>query len=607
MDDTSFQFQALLNHISENLGSDELKAMKFLCRDLLNSNRLGKADSGHKLFSSLQEQGLLDVNDNFIVAELLYRIKQFKLLKKMNYDRHQICKELKVPGKARISSYRQLLFEVSEDITMKDLETVKLFLHNHLSKSKLESITTMLDAFIEMEKEELLEEDNMELLKDICKQLGEYLVKKFDHYRQEVSQDQQAPVSDSHSNITIQDMREQDGNTFPSQSITMNSQLQSLGRYKMESNPRGYCVIINNSNFKEMPERRGTNVDAERLERVFRWLTFQVIRFENLTAEEMREKMNCYREKDHTSHDCFICCILTHGERGVMCGTDGEQIPIQEITSLFSASQCHSLRQKPKLFFIQACQGSKKQDGVGIESSRVETESSRVETESSRVETESSRVGSESSRVGAEPSSVGAEPSSVGAEPSSVGTEPSRVETEPSRVETVPSSVETEPSRVETVPSSVETEPSSVGTEPSSVGTEPSSVGTEPSSVGTEPSSIGTEPSSVSPMLESDAVSSTSATIPDEADFLLGMATVEGYVSFRHIQQGTWYIQSLCENLEKHCPSEDLLSILTIVNRDVSVKKDKKDKTQMPQPRYTLREKLYFPVTQSFSNFINCS
>lgn len=37
---------------------------------------------------------------------------------------------------------------------------------------------------------------------------------------------------------------------------------QTLGSYKMESNPRGYCVIINNCTFEKMPQRRGTKKDA---------------------------------------------------------------------------------------------------------------------------------------------------------------------------------------------------------------------------------------------------------------------------------------------------------------------------------------------------------
>jgi hypothetical protein len=37
--------------------------------------------------------------------------------------------------------------------------------------------------------------------------------------------------------------------------------------------------------------------------------------------------------------------------------------------------------------------------------------------------------------------------------------------------------------------------------------------------------------------------------IPDESDFLLGYATVFGYVSYRSKKSGSFYIKSLTENL----------------------------------------------------------
>jgi caspase 8 len=42
--------------------------------------------------------------------------------------------------------------------------------------------------------------------------------------------------------------------------------------------------------------------------------------------------------------------------------------------------------------------------------------------------------------------------------------------------------------------------------------------------------------------------------IPDEADFLLGMATVTNCVSYRDPLRGTWFIQSLCRSLKERCP-----------------------------------------------------
>lgn len=41
-------------------------------------------------------------------------------------------------------------------------------------------------------------------------------------------------------------------------------------------------------------------------------------------------------------------------------------------------------------------------------------------------------------------------------------------------------------------------------------------------------------------------------TIPNEADFLIGYATVPGYVSFRSKSQGSWYINTLVRMLHKY-------------------------------------------------------
>jgi len=41
-------------------------------------------------------------------------------------------------------------------------------------------------------------------------------------------------------------------------------------------------------------------------------------------------------------------------------------------------------------------------------------------------------------------------------------------------------------------------------------------------------------------------------TVPDEADFLLAMSTVTGYVSYRSKSLGSWYITKLVEMLDTY-------------------------------------------------------
>ena len=64
-------------------------------------------------------------------------------------------------------------------------------------------------------------------------------------------------------------------------------------------------------------------------------------------------------------HDALICVIMTHGDEDGLKGVDdrNESIDVEEITSLFQGDKCPQLVTKPKLFFIQACRGSKTDSG----------------------------------------------------------------------------------------------------------------------------------------------------------------------------------------------------------------------------------------------------
>ncbi|RXM31561.1 Protein FAM171B [Acipenser ruthenus] len=167
------------------------------------------------------------------------------------------------------------------------------------------------------------------------------------------------------------------------------------------------------------------------LTKVFKWLHFEVVQYNDQTAREIHSTMERYRQQDHSNRDCFVCCILSHGSKGTIAGTDGCSVPIREITSYFTGLKCPTLVKKPKVFFIQACQGGNYQQSVRVQG---DCEVHELEPEED----------------------------------------------------------------------------------------------------------TGTN------------------TIPNDSDFLLGMATLEDYVSFRIAAKGSYYIQALCKNLELLCPREFL-------------------------------------------------
>ncbi|XP_030017231.1 caspase-8-like isoform X2 [Sphaeramia orbicularis] len=260
--------------------------------------------------------------------------------------------------------------------------------------------------------------------------------------------------------------------------------------YPLKSKPTGLCFIINNVDFKDNKPRLGSDADAERLAKVFSWLGFRVLMCKDQTKDQMDQVLKClssrdvsklleFKVKEWSDHrftelqevpthgDAFICCILTHGNTGVVLGTDKEHLAIKYIKKMFKATDLSPLTNKPKVFLIQACQG-----------------------------------GALHGRV-------------------------------------------------------------------------------------------------VLPNVQSDDLQP--ASIPEEADFLIGMSTVEDYESFRDPNRGSWYIQTVCKRMEEGCPSgDDMGTILRRVNNDVSQmdgwmeERPEVIHKQMPEIRDTLRKKLVF-------------
>ena len=131
--------------------------------------------------------------------------------------------------------------------------------------------------------------------------------------------------------------------------------------YRMNRSPRGIAVIINNKTFLEssgqhLSPRQGTDVDRDGLKKLFQKLQFKVEIYNDITKREIRNITAKMASSDHSSYDAFIFTVLSHGEEGLVYGTDGT-ISIRDITLKFNSNT--SLAGKPKIFLFQACQGTK--------------------------------------------------------------------------------------------------------------------------------------------------------------------------------------------------------------------------------------------------------
>lgn len=138
-------------------------------------------------------------------------------------------------------------------------------------------------------------------------------------------------------------------------------------KYRMNNVKRGRFIIINNETFNPatgMGVRKGTDVDSDNLKRIFGdILGFEVVVNKDMTRSQMLQLMIAEAGKDHSDCDCFGVAVLSHGDQGILYGID-EVITIESFMD--PIKDCKSLDGKPKLFFFQACRGSKFDDGVEV-------------------------------------------------------------------------------------------------------------------------------------------------------------------------------------------------------------------------------------------------
>ncbi|XP_076596681.1 caspase-9 [Chaetodon auriga] len=271
----------------------------------------------------------------------------------------------------------------------------------------------------------------------------------------------------------------------------------SIQSYKMDSSPCGHCLIINNVEFEpqsELNNRKGSNIDCDKLENRFKVLNFIVEVKTNLKQRQIKHELSALSKRDHSQYDCCVVIMLSHGTEvshnrfpGAVYGVDGQHVPVQHITNYLNGRHCPSLQGKPKLFFIQACGGGERDTGFEVSPDEVEPS-----------------MGGEDDQTDAIPMSSSSDSLSMSDEP--------------------------------------------------------------------------------------DA----RATLPTPSDILVSYSTFPGYVSWRDTQSGSWYVETLDRILEENAPTDDLVTMLMMVNHEVSQNSAKGLYKQMPGSFNFLRKLLYF-------------
>ena len=141
----------------------------------------------------------------------------------------------------------------------------------------------------------------------------------------------------------------------------------------------GKAIIINVMNkSSEVNYRIGSGNDVQKMQEVFEHLNLEVQRAQSddPTAQEIKDGIIRFRDtlieeyrNREEDFDMVAVCLMGHGQEGVICGSDEKEVDLRaEVFQVFSNENCNVLSGKPRLFFIQACRGDKRDRGINGQS-----------------------------------------------------------------------------------------------------------------------------------------------------------------------------------------------------------------------------------------------
>lgn len=359
-------FAEVIHQIDEALDEDEREMLLFLCRDVVADV---SAFNVRDLLDSLNERGKLS---HMGLAELLYRVRRFDLLKRiLKMDKRAV--EAYLLGHPHlVSDYRVLMTEIGDHLDKSDMSSLIFLMKDYMGRGKTAKDKSFLDLVMELEKLNLVAPDQLELLEKCLKNIHRIDLKtKIQKYKQSAQGAETSYVNGlqaSLPNLSIKDpsynLRLQNGRSKGQRPMVsrpdiqrepVKTSVQESGaflprpipedRYKMQSKPLGICLIL---------DCIGNDTDV--LRHTFTSLGFEVRCFSFLTMNLMTDHLRQVAcRTHHQDKDSFVCVLVSRGGSQSLFGVDQTHsgLSLDHIRRMFRGDACPSLLGKPKLFFIQ--------------------------------------------------------------------------------------------------------------------------------------------------------------------------------------------------------------------------------------------------------------
>lgn len=310
-----------LNLLLDTFTYDNYKSTLFLLMDELDGvdEFLTLTKKGK---SVLKNKILKMTLDEKLVIELLGTMKRYQDLKLFNTCKHLF--QDKEQSFEELGEIWKTLYALCESMTDNDLKSMM----NHIPDNFKNQISSAEDWFCCALKYEIITKTDLSSLKPIFKNNRDCLI------------------------------------------IIKNFEGSKIKSYHIKTptihSPCGIALILNFETFTtpNLKKREGSQIDVDSLVKLWETFGFKTLVHRDLTCSEVMEILESISMEDHTLFDAFVCCVLSHGESSIIYSSDGVRIPISKFIGIIS-NKCESLNKKPKLFFIQACQGTMVYQGVG--------------------------------------------------------------------------------------------------------------------------------------------------------------------------------------------------------------------------------------------------
>lgn len=339
------------------LNSEDIKKLYFLCLDILPENItcLDNAEYLLKLISmKMDKENLFN-----LLKEVLFYIKKYKLLRLLDTCRHRMEIELK-NGPQIIDPGRLLLFNVCEDLKNSDIESLKSILNKNDIPHKPEWENVAAEEFFSI----WLREISKEKIDDLQTALSNFEYFNLKKFKERCRNYFEKPYP-----VKIPSPGKPCGIAI----------IFSFKKFNFQSK-------INIEKLKSrvffLNERDGAEPDEKLLIDMWHKFGFDVLVFKDLCSTDMINIFEYLQTFHYDDYYIFVCCILTHGARGMIYTSDN--IPLDIYEDIVYKICIQALEDKPKLFFVQACQIKSGDDNLNP-TKKLSSDAGTMNNQTSRV------------------------------------------------------------------------------------------------------------------------------------------------------------------------------------------------------------------------------